>query len=211
MNFDLTDLHKLLLAVLIGGVIGLEREFRGKAAGFRTIILITVGSTLFTIFSLKLVQGADVDRVAANLVVGIGFLGAGTIFKDENRIQGLTTASTIWASAALGLGIGAGYWGVTIEASVIILFVLMFLPYIERFIDYAVQVRTYRIVCTYTESLLENYEAIFKEYHLRAYSIKRTITDGNISASWTLTGRQKNHRKLISQLLKDRNIKQLDF
>jgi len=211
MNFEYTDLHKLLLAVLIGGVIGVEREFRGKAAGFRTIILITVGSTLFAIFSLKLVAGCDVDRVAANLVVGIGFLGAGTIFKDENRIQGLTTASTIWASAALGLGVGAGYWVITIEAAAIILFVLTFLPYIERLIDFAIQVRTYRIVCTYTESLLENYEALFKEYHLRAYSIKRTISDGNISASWTLSGRQKNHQKLIKQLLIDRNIKQLDF
>jgi putative Mg2+ transporter-C (MgtC) family protein len=211
MNFDFTDLHKLLLAVLIGGVIGLEREFRGKAAGFRTIILITVGSSLFAIFSFKLVAGNDVDRIAANLVVGIGFLGAGTIFKDENRIQGLTTASTIWTSAALGLGVGAGYWTTTIEAAAIILIVLIFLPYVERLIDYAVQVRTYRIVCPYTESLLENYEALFKKYHLRSYSIKKTITDGNISASWTLSGRQKNHRKLIKQLLIDRNIKQLDF
>ncbi len=211
MEFDPQDLYKLLLAVLIGGVIGLEREFRGKAAGFRTIILITVGSTLFTIFSTKLVAGCDVDRVAANLVVGIGFLGAGTIFREESRISGLTTASTIWASAALGLGIGAGFWGTAIEAAIIILIVLMFLPYFERLIDYAVQFRTYRILCPYDETSIEKYEALFKKYHLRSQSLKKSIADGDISMHWTLGGKQKNHKRLTTNLLKDRNIKQFDF
>ncbi len=211
MNIDTSDLYKLLLAVLIGGIIGLEREFRGKAAGFRTIILITVGSTLFTIFSLRLVQGCDVDRIAANLVVGIGFLGAGTIFREENRISGLTTASTIWASAALGLGIGAGYWATTIQAAGIILFVLMFLPYFERLIDYALQFRTYRIVCNYNEKSVDKYDTLFKKYHLRAQNIRKTISDGDISMSWTLSGRQKNHNRLTEQLLKDKDIKQFNF
>src|SRR4051794_5082267 len=208
---NLPDLYNLLLAVLIGGVIGLERELRGKAAGFRTIILITVGSTLFAIFSVKLVNGCDVDRVAANLVVGIGFLGAGAIVREENRISGLTTASTIWVSAALGLGIGTGYWTISIEAAAIVLFVLTFLPYLERIIDYAVQFRTYRIVCSYKEDSIATYEALFKEYHLRSQSIRKSISDGNISMRWTVKGRQKNHQKLTAHLLKDKNITQLDF
>lgn len=208
---DLPDLYKLLLAVLVGGVIGLEREFRGKAAGFRTIILITVGSTLFSIFSIKLVNGCDVDRVAANLVVGIGFLGAGAIFREENRISGLTTASTIWVSAALGLGIGTGYWATSIEAAGIVLFVLMFLPYFERLIDYAVQFRIYRIVCSYTEDSIATYERLFKDHNLRAQNIRKTISDGNISMRWMVKGRRKNHERLTTHLLKDKNIKQLDF
>jgi putative Mg2+ transporter-C (MgtC) family protein len=96
------------MAVLVGGIVGAEREYQDKAAGFRTIILITLGSTLFTIFSLSMDPGFTQTRVAANIVTGIGFLGAGAIVRDGGRIAGLTTAATIWLSAALGMGIGAG-------------------------------------------------------------------------------------------------------
>ena len=102
------NLIKIGFAVLIGGVIGAEREFRDKAAGFRTIILITVGSALFTIFSVSMDPGFTRTRVAANIVTGIGFLGAGAIVREHGRIGGLTTAATIWLAAALGMGIGAG-------------------------------------------------------------------------------------------------------
>lgn len=95
------DLIKLGVAILVGGIIGAEREFRDKAAGFRTLILITVGSTLFTIFSLRMDPGFAQTRIAANIVTGIGFLGAGAIIREHGRVGGLTTAATIWLSAAL--------------------------------------------------------------------------------------------------------------
>lgn len=97
-----TLLFKLALAVLIGGLIGAEREYRSKFAGFRTMILISLGSFLFSTFSIYL---AGTDRIASNIVTGIGFLGAGVIFKSDNRINGITTAATIWAVAALGMGV----------------------------------------------------------------------------------------------------------
>ena len=96
------NLIKLGMAVLVGGIIGAEHEFRDKAAGFRTIMLITVGSVLFTIFSLGMDPGFTRTIIAANIVTGIGFLGAGTIIREHGRIGGLTTATTIWLSAALG-------------------------------------------------------------------------------------------------------------
>ena len=89
------DLLKLLFAVLIGGLIGIEREMHAKAAGLRTITLITVGAALFTIISLDFKD----DRVIANIVTGVGFLGAGSIMFMEGRLTGLTTASTIWVAA----------------------------------------------------------------------------------------------------------------
>ena len=89
------EMLKLGLAVLIGGVIGAEREFRDKAAGFRTIIFITIGATLFTIFSSILAGDKDPTRIAANIVTGIGFLGAGAIIREGGRVAGLTTAATI--------------------------------------------------------------------------------------------------------------------
>src|SRR5512143_1099180 len=108
MDILIENLVKLGISILVGGIIGAEREFRDKAAGFRTLILITVGSTLFTIFSMSMEPEGSRTRIAANIVTGIGFLGAGAIVREHGRIGGLTTAATIWLSAALGMGIGAG-------------------------------------------------------------------------------------------------------
>src|SRR6185436_14892195 len=107
MELQHVDFIKLLVSLAIGSVIGIERESRGKSAGFRTIILITIGSTLYTIFSQKLGLTSP-ERIASNIVVGIGFLGAGVIFKGDDRVTGLTTATTIWVAAALGMGVGGG-------------------------------------------------------------------------------------------------------
>ncbi len=129
------DMLKVLVAVLIGGLIGAEREFHDKAAGFRTIIFICVGATLFTIFSHKIGGEGDTARIAANIVSGVGFLGAGVILRDAGRIIGLTTASTIWLTAALGMGIGSGHYGFAAAATGIMLIVLWFFPWIEERID----------------------------------------------------------------------------
>ena len=86
MELSHVDFIKLLISLAIGSVIGIEREYRGKSAGFRTIILISLGSTLFTIFSLKIGDFTSPERIASNIVVGIGFLGAGVIFKGDDRV-----------------------------------------------------------------------------------------------------------------------------
>lgn len=96
------DLYRLLIALGIGAIIGAEREYRSKSAGLRTMIMVSLSSCLFTMLSLKI--GIDSpDRIAANILTGLGFVGAGVIFKDENRISGITTATTIWMTAALGM------------------------------------------------------------------------------------------------------------
>ena len=99
------ELIKLLVALFAGAIIGAEREYKSKAAGFRTVILITVGSTLFTMISNYI---SNDGRVASNIVTGIGFLGAGAIFREGMNVKGLTTATTIWISAAIGMAIGIG-------------------------------------------------------------------------------------------------------
>ncbi|MGZ5135759.1 MAG: MgtC/SapB family protein, partial [Flavitalea sp.] len=108
---------KITIAFFLGGIIGIEREYLNKAAGLRTLILICIGSCLFTIFSILI--GVDSrDRIASNIVTGIGFLGAGVIFKEDNRVKGLTTAASIWVTAAIGMGIGSGYyWAAFIGAA----------------------------------------------------------------------------------------------
>lgn len=112
-------IERLLLVILVGGLIGAEREWRSKSAGFRTMILICLGSFLFTTFSI-LIGNSTNDRIASNIVTGIGFLGAGVIFKSDNRINGITTAATIWATAALGMGIADGAYALVLISTVLI-------------------------------------------------------------------------------------------
>jgi len=126
------DLISMLMAILCGGIIGFEREYKNKSAGFRTIILITLGSTIFTIVSR---HGADTDdRISANIITGIGFIGAGVIFKDQFSVFGLTTAAVIWTSAAIGMTTGIGYHALAFVFTIITLIILLLANRIEELI-----------------------------------------------------------------------------
>ena len=94
------ELTKLSVSLLLGSLLGLEREYQNKAAGFRTIALICMGSTVFTLISMR-ISISNPDRIAANIITGIGFIGAGVIFKNGANVYGLTTAATIWVSAEM--------------------------------------------------------------------------------------------------------------
>jgi len=126
MNAEIVMVLRLLLAALLGAIIGYQRERAGKPAGLRTHTLICVGAALFTIASIYGFSGASPAQVAAGIVAGIGFLGAGAIFHRETGIvQGLTTAATIWAVAAVGLLAGAGLYLISAVATAVILIVLL--------------------------------------------------------------------------------------
>jgi putative Mg2+ transporter-C (MgtC) family protein len=129
-------LLRLALAAGLGGAIGLEREFRHKPAGLRTNMLIALGSALFSILSVELGAGAgSPDRIAAQVVTGIGFLGAGAILRSGENVHGLTTAATIWVNAAIGMAAGLGSYMVAIVAAAITLSVLALMPVMEKMVD----------------------------------------------------------------------------
>lgn len=123
------------VAVLLGGAIGFERERRGKAAGLRTNILICVGSALFTRLSIEIPGtyglAGDPSRIAAQIVTGVGFLGAGTILQARGRITGLTSAATIWMVAAIGMAVGAGRVYEASGATLLVIMVLWLLAKLE--------------------------------------------------------------------------------
>ena len=124
---------RLALAAGLGGVIGLEREYHRKPAGLRTNILIALGSALFSVLSIEVGSGAgSPDRIAAQVITGIGFLGAGAIMRTRGDVHGLTTAATIWVNAAIGMAAGIGAFRVATGAAAITLVVLVVLPFIER-------------------------------------------------------------------------------
>ncbi len=133
---DIELIQRLLLAAAVGGLLGAERELRRKSAGFRTNILIALGAAVFTIVSVTLSPGAmDGTRIAAQIVTGIGFLGAGTILHNRDGVQGLTTAATVWVNAALGVAAGGGQYRLAIIGGAIVLAVLLVLGPIEAAIE----------------------------------------------------------------------------
>lgn len=208
---DAQELIKLLLSIIIGGIIGAEREYRSKSAGFRTIILICVGSTLFTIFSIELGGKDSPDRMAANIVTGIGFLGAGAIFRDVNNItKGLTTATIIWITAALGVGIGVGHFILIILATTLLLLILTTFPYLEIWIDKKHQIRNYRLYLQEKNQIAE-IEKLFKACNLKAARIKHIRKEGVIISNWEAGGSQKSHTEFTNQLFKKHKLADFEF
>ncbi len=136
-NFGWLSILKVTLAAILGGLIGLEREWRGHDAGFRTNMLIAIGSCLFTLvsihgFPLDNSAARDTGRVAAGIVTGIGFLGAGALIQTAQRTKGMTTAATIWLVAAIGMTVGVGGYLLAIFSSVLTFVILRFMQPISK-------------------------------------------------------------------------------
>lgn len=146
MNLFSEEMMQLLIALVVGSIIGIEREVSSKAAGFRTMILISVGSTLFTIMSVKLGAHGSEDRIAANILTGIGFIGAGVIFKEGFNVTGLTSAATIWITAALGMAIGSKDYKLAFEGAVLTIVVLFLFEYLQNILARVNQHRGYNII-----------------------------------------------------------------
>lgn len=157
---------KVVVSCLTGALLGMEREFHHKAAGMRTLTLICVGSTLFTILSVELGMPGSPDRVASNILTGVGFIGAGVIFKGSYSIDGITTAATIWIAAALGIAVGMSHYVLVGIALILVLMILQGLKAIERKIS---KVREKKMVCiSYDMDKNPDLDiaAIFKRFHL---------------------------------------------
>lgn len=209
MDFVQEDAIRLGIALVIGGLIGAEREYHGKAAGLRTMIMICVGSTLFTMISDRV--GGSGDRIAANIVNGIGFLGAGIIFREDSRVKGLTTAATVWVVSALGMCVGAGQYMIALAGFVVILGSLLLLVGFARKIQKLNQTRDYRIVTTFHNKTLKQYENFFDECGLSPTRSQQRRIGDEIIGNWRVDGSEKNHEKCIKRLLNDPEVKEFTF
>jgi putative Mg2+ transporter-C (MgtC) family protein len=128
------DVLNVILAVIFGAAIGMEREISGKSAGLRTNVLICLGAAVYTIISKRMgvAANASTTRIAAQLVTGVGFLGAGAIIQDRGGVYGLTTAATIWLVASVGMACGAGFYALAAIATLITIVVLVGLGQLEK-------------------------------------------------------------------------------
>ena len=197
------DLIKVGLAVLCGGLLGLERQYKNKIAGFRTIILICLGSTLFTI-----VAQTSGNLAAMNIVTGVGFIGAGVIFKDNVGVSGLTTAAVIWVSAGIGMVIGSDHYLLGVVSTIVVLIVLVTFSLLEDYIDKIHRDKLF--VIEFTNGDFENLQHIREliiANNLKFNTVNISKKDGCLQAAIWVTGRKINLSNLSEVLLKMPEIK----
>lgn len=205
------DFLKILASTIVGTLIGLEREYRGKSAGLRTFALISVGSTIFTILSEKMGVSTSPDRIAANIVTGIGFLGAGIIYKMNDRVKGLTTATIIWVTAALGMAIGDGHILLSFMGTITVYIVLGLFVKLEVVISKFGLTRNYKIVISHSPEAYSKIEKIFDQCNLSVKSERQLITADRIVGIWSVRGRVTKHNKLIKKLMSEKDVVELEF
>ena len=195
------DLLSIAVSVLCGSIIGFGREYNNKSAGFRTIILISLGSTIFTIVS-KHGTGSD-DRIAANIITGIGFIGAGVIFKDKLSVVGLTTAAVIWTTAGIGMATGIGYHLLAFCLTMLTIAVLSLFGRVEYLIDRLNHKKTINI--TFKDTDLNNIyllEEFLKDRKIKSKRLMMNKNKGKLSASLRVRGSQKQFEQLNEELIR---------
>jgi len=167
-----STLARLFIAALLGGVIGFERQLRGKPAGLRTNILICFGAALFTVLSRELAgTPADSARIAAQIIPGIGFIGAGSILHSRATVTGLTTAATLFVVASVGMAVGGGLYITAVFSTVMILLSLAVLGRMEVHFAMRPQVFTYEVIGANVELMLSEVNRILEEQRLAMSSV----------------------------------------
>ncbi len=209
MDITYTDVIKILIAFALGALLGLEREYRSKPAGFRTLIMITVGATIFTILSYRIGSGTP-DRIAANIITGIGFIGAGVIFKEGMKVSGMTTASTIWIAAAIGMSVGYGAYYLAGGVTILVLFILMLLQRLEKSFDRVHQVKFYKISFRVEEYSIDELEKNLTDCGVN-HTINKVLKNNNEVIVFYKIGANKNcFQKLDTYLMETKTIKSFE-
>ena len=194
MRPELQQVFQILAALVAGALLGLEREYHSKPAGFRTMILICVSSCLFSIISFTLPSG---DRIASNIVTGIGFIGAGVVFKEGASVRGITSAAIIWMSAAIGMSIGFGHYMLAAIVLAIVLLVMVALTKFEKLFDELHQVRTYEIHFISANYSIEELEKEMKETNINFVRNKTGKQNNIVNVEYNIEVSRKKNRDVI--------------
>lgn len=205
-TIELPDIISMLMSVICGGIIGFEREYKNKSTGFRTIVLITLGSTIFTIVS-RHGAGTD-DRISANIITGIGFIGAGVIFKDRMSVLGLTTAAVIWTAAAIGMTTGIGYHSLAFVFTIITLAILVLVDKVEFLIGNMNKNKVFNISFSSADiTQLSVLEDVIKKHRLRSKRIEVFKNEEVLCVVLQITGVKKNVTMLSEEMINMQSIK----
>ena len=202
MSFEAEHIYKILFAFAAGALLGFEREFRSKPAGLRTMILISVGSCLFSILSSTFVTNSD--RIASNIVTGIGFIGAGVIFKEGISIRGITSAATIWISAAIGMTIGFGYYGLALIVVALVLTTLVVLSKLEEWLDNVHQNKLYVIHINAEDYSVDELETAMQNMNIYFVRYKVVKNNRELIINYKIETKRNNHEKLNEFLIQNK-------
>lgn len=204
MSFEAEHIYKILFAFAAGALLGFEREFRSKPAGLRTMILISVGSCLFSILSSTFVTNSD--RIAPNIVTGIGFIGAGVIFKEGISIRGITSAATIWISAAIGMTIGFGYYGLALIVVALVLTTLVVLSKLEEWLDNVHQNKLYVIHINAEDYSVDELETAMQNMNIYFVRYKVVKNNRELIINYKIETKRNNHEKLNEFLIQNKKV-----
>ena len=191
-------LVQLFLAVILGGAVGFERELRGKPAGLRTNILICMGATLFTVLSFKMAEGrGDPGRVAAQILTGVGFIGAGTIMHMRGSVTGLTSAATIWVVAAVGMALGSRAYVEALGATLFIMLVLAGLGPVEGYLARQAAHGHLIIHCRPEATAVDDLEALVRRTGLDVERTQSRQENVDLVVEFHLRGPKRLHDQLL--------------
>jgi putative Mg2+ transporter-C (MgtC) family protein len=201
---EIAIILKIMLAAMLGGIVGLERELSHKEAGLRTNILIAIGSTLITILSFKiaaLAPGADPARLTAQIVSGIGFLGAGAIIQARFAVHGLTTAATIWTVAAIGIAVGSGFYLLAFVVAILVVIVLTVFRMLLAILEKQKQNFVYLITTEEKASLLVDLRRVMTELNIRYSSARLNRRDGRYEFEIIFTTSENKNRDFLEKVM----------
>ncbi|MBL7912146.1 MAG: MgtC/SapB family protein [Bacteroidia bacterium] len=210
-DFIFDNSVKLIVSLVLGALIGAEREYKGRNIGFRTIILITLGSTLFTILSFILGKDTDPARIASNIVTGVGFLGAGAIFRDGASVRGMTTASLIWISAAIGMACGIAQYEFAVLVTFTTLVILLGFTGVQQFIDRYNQEKVYKITIENDLDLKIEIEKKMVSFKLKHQWLRQTKSNDNLVIEYEVRGAEINHEAFINHITTNSAIKHFEI
>jgi len=197
-------LISLLLAAVLGGIIGLERELKRKPAGLRTNMFICFGSAFFTVLSIEIAishPGSDATRIAAQIIPGIGFIGAGSILHSKGNVTGVTTAATIFVVASIGMACGGGLYLPAIFATLLILLALHLLGWMERVMNLKPLMMNYSLTTGRSaDDILAEVNTILEERGKRMGGMRLSHTNGKERIMFTVDGTRTEHRDLMDRL-----------
>lgn len=205
---------RLALAAILGGVIGLERELKRKPAGLRTNMFICFGSAMFTVLSTELASQwgiGDHTRIAAQIIPGIGFIGAGSILHDRGSVSGLTTAATLFVVASIGMACGGGLYLLAIFATMLIYLALHLLGVLERRANLKPLLMNYIIVSDKTaDELVTEVNSILEDQGKQMEGMHLSRLNGKEKLIFSVGGTRNEHRELASRLRHSEDLKNLE-
>ena len=197
-----SSLTRLLLAAILGGLIGLEREFKHRAAGLRTNMFICFGAAMFTLLSERLAGvPSDAARIAAQIIPGIGFIGAGSILHYRgDLVTGITSAATLFVVASVGMAAGGGLYLTSIFATVLILFCLFLLGRLEEWSNLKIELHTYEVTGRTAEEITEEVNCILEPVHSMMQNMQVATTKQHVRVQFDLEGKRRQHQQVLQAL-----------